>query len=451
MKRYLLLPLFATMFGGTFTASAQDAANVKLFSFTVAPEAVGKTTFIKVSATDAQKVQVDWGNGQKSEATVLANYDDAGWVFTQIDGEVKGTDIVVYGSNAETINYVDLSYETAKAAEAKLLTLDVSPLKGTVSEFGASGNLLKTLDLSANTKFVTVSLNSNALTSLVLPENSTIKSIDVSNTNASGENGTNKVATADWSKLSALTTLKMNYNKSEQVLDLDFSPMAALTTVNANECNIKTLNISNNKNLKTLNLTGNLLTTLDASAMPTKSIIFANNNQLTSIKAPAGMTRLNIAENKLTFATLPLTADHGITNANNYVYAPQQEMAVELTQPNVVDLASQAKVGDTETVFTWTADGNAFTDFTAVDGVFTFTKSADKAVCTMTNEALPKLTLTTAPVNISAQTSTIDDIAADAASAPVEFYNMQGVKVSGNEPGLYIRRQGGKATKVIVK
>ena len=79
-----------------------------------------------------------------------------------------------------------MNYETAKAAEAKLLKLDVSPLTGTVSEFGATGNLLKTLDLSANTKFVTVSLSSNAL-----------KSIDVSNTDASGEKGSNSVASAD--------------------------------------------------------------------------------------------------------------------------------------------------------------------------------------------------------------------------------------------------------------
>lgn len=36
-------------------------------------------------------------------------------------------------------------------------------------------------------------------------------------------------------------------------------------------------------------------------------------------------------------------------------------------------------------------------------------------------------------------------------NAPVEFFNMQGVKVSGDEPGLYIRRQGSKTTKVVVK
>lgn len=450
MKKSLLLPIFAVLAGSNMIISAQDVANVKLFSFTVAPEAVGKTTFIKVSATDGQQVQVDWGNGQKSEATKLANYDDPGWVYTQIDGEIKGTDIVVYGSATETINYVDLSYETAKPIEAKLLTLDVSPLNGTVSEFGASGNLLKSLDLSANKKFVTVALGSNALTSLTLPENSTIKSIDVSNTDASGSKGTNQVAYADWSKLSALTTLKMNYNKSDKVLDLDFSPLAGLTTVNANECNIKTINVSKNAKLKTLNLTGNALITLDASVMPAKSIIFANNNQLTSIKAPKGMTRLNISGNALSFATLPLVSNLGITNANNYVYAPQKELAVEVNA-NKVDLSAQAKAGDNETTFAWTAAGEAFTGFNATNGVFTFTQSANELVCTMTNETFPKLTLTTSPVNVNVQTSAIDDIEADNAGMPVEYYNMQGVKVSGNEPGLYIRRQGNKTTKVIVK
>ena len=46
--------------------------------------------------------------------------------------------------------------------------------------------------------------------------------------------------------------------------------------------------------------------------------------------------------------------------------------------------------------------------------------------------------------------SGVADVEADS-NAPVEFYNLQGVKVSGEEPGLYIRRQGSKVSKVIVK
>ena len=45
--------------------------------------------------------------------------------------------------------------------------------------------------------------------------------------------------------------------------------------------------------------------------------------------------------------------------------------------------------------------------------------------------------------------SAIDTIEADDANAPVEYYNLQGVRVSGDEPGLYIMRQGNKVTKII--
>ncbi|MCM1296756.1 MAG: hypothetical protein NC311_14555 [Muribaculaceae bacterium] len=36
-------------------------------------------------------------------------------------------------------------------------------------------------------------------------------------------------------------------------------------------------------------------------------------------------------------------------------------------------------------------------------------------------------------------------------NAPVEYYNLQGVRVANPENGIYIRRQGSKATKVLVK
>ena len=39
----------------------------------------------------------------------------------------------------------------------------------------------------------------------------------------------------------------------------------------------------------------------------------------------------------------------------------------------------------------------------------------------------------------------------DDADAPVEFYNLQGIKVDNPVSGLYIRRQGRTVEKVIVK
>lgn len=49
--------------------------------------------------------------------------------------------------------------------------------------------------------------------------------------------------------------------------------------------------------------------------------------------------------------------------------------------------------------------------------------------------------------------SGIADITADDANAPVEFFNLQGVRVNADNlvPGIYVRRQGSKTSKVLVK
>jgi hypothetical protein len=46
----------------------------------------------------------------------------------------------------------------------------------------------------------------------------------------------------------------------------------------------------------------------------------------------------------------------------------------------------------------------------------------------------------------------VDNIKVDNSNAPVEYFNLNGVRVNGDlTPGLYIRRQGTKATKVVIK
>lgn len=47
--------------------------------------------------------------------------------------------------------------------------------------------------------------------------------------------------------------------------------------------------------------------------------------------------------------------------------------------------------------------------------------------------------------------SAVKDISRDDATAPVEYFNLQGVKVDNPSNGLYIRRQGTQTTKVILK
>lgn len=55
------------------------------------------------------------------------------------------------------------------------------------------------------------------------------------------------------------------------------------------------------------------------------------------------------------------------------------------------------------------------------------------------------ITVTTSGVYDSVDEITVDE------NAPVEYYNLQGVRVANPENGLYIRRQGSKVTKVLIK
>ena len=53
-------------------------------------------------------------------------------------------------------------------------------------------------------------------------------------------------------------------------------------------------------------------------------------------------------------------------------------------------------------------------------------------------------------VTAGSGTTAVENVAIDA-NAPVEYYNLQGVRVANPENGLYIKRQGNKAVKVLVK
>lgn len=54
---------------------------------------------------------------------------------------------------------------------------------------------------------------------------------------------------------------------------------------------------------------------------------------------------------------------------------------------------------------------------------------------------------------VSDELQGIEDIVNDNANAPVEYYNLQGIRVNGENltPGIYIRRQGSEVIKVLVK
>lgn len=424
------------------TAIKVEKSNLQdLFSFTVAPAAVGKSVTLNISSTDNQSVQVDWGNGTLSNPVATSNYDDT-YQFAPVTGNIAGENITVYGANSANINVLDLSWDQNSGVEAKILTVDLSALSG-VKDVTLSSNALTSLDLTGNVALAKLFINGNNITDIKFPENCVLTRLEAQNTENAGENNMFKV---DLSKAPMLNYLVMNFNnKNAEATTIDLSKNVELATVLATDCNLETIDVSKLAKLVQLTVNNNNLTSVDVSQMTSKGRLFAMNNKLSSLVLPEKLTTLNVSNNKLTFATLP-----AITIANAYTYNNQKPMVVEANDGKV-DLSSQALVGEVETVFAWTADSEDFTDYTVAAGVFTFTKSAKNAVCTMTNAALPALTLTTIPVDVEADSSAVTEIEGADSEEEVVYYNLQGVKVSGSEPGVYIRRQGNKTTKVIVK
>ena len=109
--------------------------------------------------------------------------------------------------------------------------------------------------------------------------------------------------------------------------------------------------------------------------------------------------------------------------------------------------------GETKTNFNGTVGDvtytfrNNFADVASVEaGVYNVKLAVSYYVDKNNNE-----TLQLYPIEYTAITETgIDGVIVDE-NAPVEYYNLQGVRVANPENGLYIRRQGNKATKVLVK
>lgn len=399
------------------------------------------TTFNMTENTGAGiDIYIDWGDGAKTGPYKVT--DDS---YIDFSGTPKGKTIKIYG-DANVVNRfsasADYNFSNLTFGNVQIESIDLSKLVN-LTNLTLNQHLFSTVDLSNNTELTSVDLQSNKITAFDfdLPK---LKTLSLSNSAKDNVKafGENKPSNVNFAKIPALTTFEASYTG----INLDFTQLGEnITTVRLIGNDLESVDLSKSGiNPTTIALNYNNLTTLDASGIKTNASLMVIGNKLTSITLPEGMAgTVNISSNCFTFATLP-------TVWSKLTYTPQAVVEAQIADGKV-DLSEQALVGATATVFTW-KDGETElvegTDYTASNGVFTFLKDAYNAVCTMTNADFPKLTLTTSPLNI--QLSGIDAIGADE-NAPVEYYDLRGIRVSGDVPGIYIRRQGNKATKVLVK
>lgn len=159
-----------------------------------------------------------------------------------------------------------------------------------------------------------------------------------------------------------------------------------------------------------------------------------------------------------------------VTLTNNHVFISFAQTGSE-QKPRIYNSASSSSSGTTLRLY----DGNTMT-ITATGGLkiesIEFTGSTLNAISTETGsytngvwtpsaarasnvesvvfKSSGKPTIKTINVVTSGVYDSVDDIVIDE-NAPVEYYNLQGVRVDNPENGIYIRRQGSKVSKVLVK
>lgn len=169
---------------------------------------------------------------------------------------------------------------------------------------------------------------------------------------------------------------------------------------------------------------------------------------------PAGITGKYTVFNNLKQLGSPVADTFGAATKGNAV-APKAMKANEITAElmNTYIVMNGVTIEGADRNFTVTdATGsvalfNQFNDPTYYDAVTVETGEniTLEAIITVYKENVQLY-----PVKVSKSGSAVEDITVDA-NAPVEFYNLQGIRVANPENGIFIRRQGDKATKIIIR
>lgn len=218
----------------------------------------------------------------------------------------------------------------------------------------------------------------------------------------------------------------------------------------------------NNAKLWTLDLSSNNLQDVTLAGLPALKQLIISNNQLSTIdlsQVKNTLLVLDIANNKFTYATLPLPSDYSF---NVYHYTGQAPLQAECIN-GVVDLSAVATVAGNDTQYNWflgeaiyDAEQGGYLGELLIEGEeysvqggkteFHYTFD-DKVMCVLSNATFPSLVMTTNLITVDAaglNNITIDE----GADSKVDVYNLVGTRIKtavsrheatqGLQPGIYI-------------
>ena len=335
--------------------------------------AVERTITIGLNA--AGTVKVDWGDGSLVEKNATGAYDGYDNAL-EFSGTPSGT-VKIYG---EGITFLEaFTKMTDGAVVGGITSIDLSNAT-TITELDLHQNNLTSLDVSKLTALEKLTIGVNDMETIDLLSNTALTTFDANNT-ADG-----KLTSLDLSNNTKLVTLKANYNK---ISSIDLSNNTSLKNIYLLGNGLTSVDFGNNTTAKIyISLNNNKLESLDVSALTglSNGSLLVMNNNLTDLQHGAIKT-LNVTGNKFTVSTMPKE------NVTNLTYSKQQNMTIAEEIDKSIDLSAEAKFGDTDTEFVWkTEDGTALvagTDYNIENGVTTFlVKPEQKVYAELKNTAI---------------------------------------------------------------
>lgn len=173
------------------------------------------------------------------------------------------------------------------------------------------------------------------------------------------------------------------------------------------------------------------------------------------LSTPATSKDVSLVSTILTDNHVFISFDKGTHNTDPRLYNSKGDIDLRLYkgQSMTIEATGGLKIESIELAGT-TVDvlGTTTGTYTAEKSSGTWTPAATRAssVEKVTFSVTGSARINTINVVTSGVYDSVDDIIVDE-NAPVEYYNLQGVRVANPENGIYIRRQGSKVSKVLVK
>ncbi len=376
----------------------------------------------------------------------LASHVDGRAIYIDWNGD--GTGLEQYPL---TTSYTLFSATTKKCVTVKAYSYEEDDQ---VSVFSISNASMSSFDASPMKSLKCLSVINAGLDDIIMPDNTSL----LTELTLSGNNFTEF-------DLGQYPTVQHCSLASNPLTSLDLRSNTALQTFSATACGLTSVNLEGCDKLWALYLADNNLEEIDLSPCTQLQQVTLDHNRLSHIDL-SGLNNLLLVylnNNYFDFNTLPLP------QWSMYAYANQAPID-PIIDGNKVDLSSQAIVNDGsqdyETVYTWYLDTPVWDEddnmlgevlyvddeYTIEGGVSTFNYSFNGIMCVMTNSVFPDCFMYTNLIDVVA--SGVGSILRDPADAeaPVEWYNLQGVRLEQPVRGqVMIRRQGSTSTKVVIR